>query len=214
MTGSVEVCVSRHNISRKKGIVGLAHWRPTKGLPFAGMKSVGIMHDSGNSCGKKTFLGSEKGLTLVEVLFAAIILGIALVSFSYMFGTAGADIVKLGTQRVCLEVARQEMEDLLNLPYDHPELAATDEVEFNHYRRFRRPPANVKISAVDGDLFVRWAVTYFNDPHGTSQRDYKRILLELYDDLFDEATWSLGSNPSSEIKDLERVVTLTTFIAP
>ncbi len=172
------------------------------------------MHDRGNVRGRETFLGSEKGLTLVEIIIATIILGIAVVSFSYLFGTAGGNIVKLGDQRVCLQLAQQEMEDLLRLPYNDPALAVTN--GFDHYRRFKRPPEDIKSQALDGDLFVRWQVSYFDDPYypnGIGQ-DYKGIILELYDDLFDEATWSLGSNPSGEITDRERVVTLTTFIAP
>jgi len=148
---------------------------------------------------------------LIEVLAAAVILGIAVICFSYMFGTAGADIVKLGNQRVCLQVAQQEMEDLLNLPYNDPALAATG--GFDHSRRFKRPPEDIKNPALDGVLFVRWAVTYFDDPYGTGQ-DYKRIVLELYDDFLDQAIWSQASDPGSEITDVERVVTLTTFITP
>ncbi len=172
-----------------------------------------MMLDRVNRRGEQKLLNSEKGLTLVEIIMATIILGIAVISFSYMFGTAGGNIVKLGDQRVCLQLAQQELEDLLRLPYNDPALAVTG--GFTN-RRFNRPPADTKEQALDGDLFVRWQVSYFDDPYypnGVGQ-DYKAITLELYDDLFDEATWSLGTNPSGEITDRERVVTLTTFIAP
>lgn len=149
---------------------------------------------------------SEKGLTLIEVLTAAVILGIAVIAFSYLFGTAGADIVQLGDERVCLQVAQNEMENLLRLPYDDPALSAG-----RHYRRFKRPPAPSDPD-LDGELFVEWQVTYFDDPYGTGQ-DYKRIALELYDDLLDgDPNWQ-GSDPDIN-RPLERAVTLTTLIAP
>ncbi len=175
---------------------------------------TGMMIDSVNRRVGQNLLNSERGVTLIEIIIAAIILGIAVISFSYMFGTAGGDIVKLGNERVCLQLAQQELEDLLRLPYNDPALAVTN--GFDHYRRFKRPPEDIKNPALDGDLFVRWQVSYFDDPYypnGIGQ-DYKGITLELYDDLFDEATWSLSTNPSGEITDRERVVTLTTFIVP
>jgi prepilin-type N-terminal cleavage/methylation domain-containing protein len=157
--------------------------------------------------GLERSFGSERGLSLIEVLFAAVILGIAVVTFSYLFGTAGADIVQLGNERVCLQVAHQEMEDLLNLPYDDTFLTAG-----RHYRRFKRPPADVKSPELDGELFVEWQVTYFDDPYGTGQ-DYKRIVLELYDDFLDDDPDWVGSDPAVN-EPVERVITLTTFIAP
>jgi len=150
-------------------------------------------------------LDSEKGLTLVEVLVAAVILGIAVISFSYMFGTAGADVIKLGNQRVCLHVARQEMEGLLELPYDAAALTVG-----RHYRRFKGPPADNGLD-LEGHLFVQWQITSVDDPYGTGQ-DYKTIVLELYDDLLDEDPGWQGTDPA--VQPVERVVTLTTIMAP
>jgi hypothetical protein len=152
-------------------------------------------------------LNSKAGVSLVEVLFAAIILGIAVISFSYLFGTAGADVVKLGNDRVSLAVAQHEMEALLDLSYDAPELAVG-----RHYRRFKRPPDPMDPHP-QGDLFVDWNIAVFDDPYGTGQ-DYKTILLVLYDDLLDEETWSQGDDPAGEVKPIERVVTLTALMAP
>ena len=152
---------------------------------------------------------TEAGLSLVEVLLAAVVLGIAVISFSYLFGTAGSDIVRLGHERVSLHVAEQEIEDLLRLPYDDANLTVSN--GFDHYRRFKRPPGPVKTPDPDGELFVQWQVTTCDDPYGNGQ-DYKRITLELYDDLLDvDITWS-GSRPT--VQTGERVVTLSTFIVP
>jgi hypothetical protein len=160
-------------------------------------------------CGIRGALGPEAGLSLVEVLLAAVILGIAVISFSYLFGTAGSDIVRLGSERVSLHVVQQEMEDLRRLPYDHSDLTVSD--GFDHYRRFKRPPASVKTPDVEGELFFQWQVTAFDDPYGRGQ-DYKRIILELYDDFLDGDTSWTGSRPA--VKLAERVVTVSTFVVP
>lgn len=159
--------------------------------------------------GMKRSLDSETGLSLVEVLLAAVVLGIAIISFSYLFGTAGSDIVRLGSERVSLHVAQQEMEDLRRLPYDDANLTVT--TGFDHYRRFKRPPGPVKTPDLDGELFLQWQVTGFDDPYGSGQ-DYKRIILELYDDLLDGDTSWTGSRPA--VKPEERVVTVSMFIVP
>lgn len=158
--------------------------------------------------GIRTSMASEAGVSLVEILIAIIILGLTVISVSYMFGTAEADVIRLGKQRVCLPVAQQEMETLVALPYD-----ATDLTVGRHFRRFRRPPAPPDLD-LNGDLFVEWYIALINDPHGTGQ-DYKTIVLEFFDDLLDEDTWPQGSDPRLEIRDdVERVVTLTTLKAP
>lgn len=154
-------------------------------------------------------LASERGISLVEVLIAAIILGIAVISVSHMFGTAGAEVGKLGNQRVCLQVAQQEMERLLGLPYDDDELDTVG----THSRRFEGPPNDIGVPSLDGNLFVHWQVSYVDDPYGTGQ-DYKLIVLELYDDLLDGDPHWQGSDPSGQLNDVERVVTLTTLMAP
>ena len=159
-------------------------------------------------------LASERGVSLVEVLIAAIILGIAVISVSHMFGTAGADVGKLGNQRVCLQLAQQEMERLLGLPYDDDELDTLG----THSRRFRfefeGPPNDIGVPSLDGNLFVHWQVSYVDDPYGTSQEDYKLIVLELYYDLLDGDPHWQGSDPSGQLNDVERVITLTTLMAP
>ena len=159
--------------------------------------------------GIQSTVSSETGLSLVEVILAAVVLGIAVISFSYLFGTAGSDIVRLGQERVSLYVAEQEIEDLLRLPYNDPGLTVTS--GFDHYRRFKRPPGPVKTPDQDGELFVQWQVTACDDPYGSGQ-DYKGIILELYDDLLDaDVNWS-GSRPA--VQTGERVVTLSTFVVP
>jgi len=156
----------------------------------------------------RTFLIPETGVSLVEVLMAAIVLGIAVVSISHMFGTAGADIGKLGNQRVALQVAQDEMESLLSLPYDDPLLDGT---AGDQYRRFERPP-NTGVPSLTGSLLVRWSVADIDEAANGSGNDYKRIVLELYDDLLDDDIWNSGTLPA--FKPAERVVTLTTLIAP
>ena len=146
-------------------------------------------------------LSSNTGLSLIEVLFAAIILGIAVTSISYMFGTAGADIGKLGDERVCLQLAQEEMERLIGLPYDHEDLA-----EGGDSRRFTRPG-----SEGPADLYVSWDVTLVADPHGSGQ-DYKLIILRLYDDRLDGEAWGPGDPPT--VTPLERIATLATLKAP
>jgi len=101
----------------------------------------------------RSAVDAETGLSLVEVLLAAVVLGIAVISFSYLFGTAGSDIVRLGHERVSLHVAEQEIEDLLRLPYDDANLTVSN--GFDHYRRFKRPPGPVTTPDPDGELFVR-----------------------------------------------------------
>jgi prepilin-type N-terminal cleavage/methylation domain-containing protein len=158
---------------------------------------------------RRRSFGSEKGFSLIEVLLAAVILGIAVISFSYLFGAAGSDIVRLGSERVSLHVAQQEMEDLLRLPYNDPELTVTN--GFDHYRRFKRPPGPVKTADLEGELFLQWQVMACDDPYGSGQ-DYKRITLELYDDFLDgDSSW-VGSHPG--VQPEERVVTVSTFIVP
>ena len=157
----------------------------------------------------RSAVDAETGLSLVEVLLAAVVLGIAVISFSYLFGTAGSDIVRLGHERVSLHVAEQEIEDLLRLPYDDANLTVSN--GFDHYRRFKRPPGPVTTPDPDGELFVQWQVTACDDPYGSGQ-DYKRIALELYDDLLDgDPNW-VGNHP--DVQPQERVVTLSTFIVP
>jgi hypothetical protein len=147
------------------------------------------------------FLTSEKGLSLVEVLFAAVVLGIAVVSVPYMFGTAGQNIGRLGDERVCLAVAQQEMEHILSLPYS---------LIVDGSKRFRRPP-DPTTQDPDGDLFVQWDVTpILDDPHGMGH-EYKLIVLDLYDRRIDNGDWQ-GTTPV--VTPEERVVTLTTFVAP
>lgn len=155
-------------------------------------------------------LASERGVSLVEVLIAAIILGIAVISVSHMFGTAGADVGRLGKQRVCLEVAQQEMERLLGLPYDDDELDTVG----THSRRFKGPPNDIGEPSLIGDLFVQWQVSYVDDRYGTGQEDYKLIVLELFDDFLDGDPHWQGSDPSGQLNDVERVVTLTTLMVP
>ncbi len=156
----------------------------------------------------RTSLTPETGVSLVEVLMAAIVLGIAVVAISYMFGTAGADIGKLGNQRVALQVAQDEMESLLSLPYDDPLLDGT---AGDQYRRFERPP-NTDVTSLTGSLLVRWSVADIDESANGVGNDYKRIILELYDDLLDDDVWATGTLPA--FKPAERVVTLTTLIAP
>lgn len=162
--------------------------------------------------GLERSLSSEKGLSLIEVLLAAIILGIAVISVSYMFGTAGADISKLGNERVCHQVAQDEMERLLGLSYDDPGLIETSAGSPNS-RRLERPPDGNEDP--DGSLLVLWWVTDIDEPANGVGNDYKCIVLQLYDDLVDEdVRWPSGSLSSSDVKVVERVVTLTTIMAP
>ena len=156
--------------------------------------------------GFQTSFHSERGLSLIEVLCAAVILGIAVIAFSYMFGAAGADIVQMGNERVCIQIAQQEMERLVGLPYEDSDLSVG-----RHYRRFRRPPAPTDVD-LDGDLFVEWRVTLHDDPYGNGQ-DYKEAVVVLYDDLLDNDLWAPGNDPV--VNDpRERVATLITLIAP
>ncbi|MBW2059366.1 MAG: type II secretion system protein [Deltaproteobacteria bacterium] len=156
----------------------------------------------------RTYRTSQSGVSLVEILIAIIVLGLAAVSVSYMFGTAGADVDRLGKERVCLGVAQRELEELLSLPDDSPELSVG-----RHFCRFRRPPASPAADS-GGDLFVEWEVVEIDDPYGKGQ-DYKKIVLTLYDDRLDDNAWPLGlSDLDAEVDPVERVITLTTIMTP
>ncbi|MFZ5688133.1 MAG: type IV pilus modification PilV family protein [Bacillota bacterium] len=61
---------------------------------------------------------NEQGLTLVEVLVAIIIIGVALVPVMSMFATGLFTYSKAGTDTLAVNLAQGILEEVMALPYD------------------------------------------------------------------------------------------------
>lgn len=62
-------------------------------------------------------LASEKGVALMEMVMASLVLGIAVVGVSLMFSSARSFVVAQGTTRVTAYLAQDKLEQLLGLGF-------------------------------------------------------------------------------------------------
>jgi prepilin-type N-terminal cleavage/methylation domain-containing protein len=144
-------------------------------------------------------LRDVKGLSLLEVLIAIIILAIALTSISYFFSQARGNIQTFGHMRCGLVLAQDKMEKLKDLGYSHPDLSEgthSDEVDTVP----ERPGPEV---------YREWNVELKRDPADgiADDDDYKLIELKVYDQRLKSGSATLD-DPD------KRVAELKTYISP
>ena len=141
----------------------------------------------------------SKGLSLLEVLIAIIILALSLASISYFFSTARGNIETTGHMRCGLVLAQDKMEELKDLGYSHPNLS-----EGTHSDRVN----STGEAAADGQFYREWTVTDVADPaDGPGDTDYKLVELKVYDQWLNTGNVTLND-------DDKRVAELKTYISP
>jgi prepilin-type N-terminal cleavage/methylation domain-containing protein len=141
----------------------------------------------------------SKGLSLLEVLIAIIILALTLTSISYFFSAARGNIQATGHMRQGLVLAQDKMEELKDLGYFHPDLS-----EGTHSDQLDTVPER------PGPEFYReWRVDLRLDTADgiPDDEDYKHVELKVYDQRL---------NPGNEtLNDLDKkVAELKTYISP
>ena len=149
-------------------------------------------------------LRDERGLSLLEVLIAIIILAVALTSISYFFSQARGNIEVTGRMRCGLALAQDKMEELKDLGYSHDDLTVTDGAP--HSDRVD----SAGIAKADGEFYREWAVTPVDDSAdgtGGGDMDYKLVELKIYDQRLNPGNVTLNN------KD-KLVAELKTYISP
>jgi prepilin-type N-terminal cleavage/methylation domain-containing protein len=149
-------------------------------------------------------LRGERGLSLLEVLIAIIILALALTSISYFFSQARGNIEVCGHMRCGLALAQDKMEELKDLGYSHDDLTVTDGDP--HSDRVDSA-GNIK---ADGEFYREWAVTSVDDladGPGGGDMDYKLVELKVYDQRLNPGNLTLNDND-------KLVAELKTYISP
>jgi prepilin-type N-terminal cleavage/methylation domain-containing protein len=144
-------------------------------------------------------LRDVKGLSLLEVLIAIIILAIALSSISYFFSTARSNIEAAGHMRCGLVLAQDKLEELKDLGYFHADLSEGTQSD---------RVTSTRESAADGEFYREWIVTPVPDPaNGTDEpMDYKLVELKVYDQRL---------SPAEALNhDNKLVAELSTYISP
>ena len=147
----------------------------------------------------RTILKDSKGLSLLEVLIAIIILALALTSISYFFSAARGNIETTGHMRCGLVLAQGKMEELKDVGYSHPDLS-----EGTHSDRVNSRGE----AADDGEFYRQWTVSAVADPaDGPGDTDYKLVDLKVYDQRL---------NPGNEtLNDDDKLVAeLKTYVSP
>ena len=147
-------------------------------------------------------LRDERGLSLLEILIAIIILAVALTSISYFFSQARGNIEICGHMRCGLALAQDKMEELKDLGYSHPDLS-----EGTHFDRV--DSAGNTPATREGEFYRQWIVIPFPDPaNGTDERmDYKLVELKVYDQRLKPGSATLDD-------DDKLVSELKTYISP
>jgi len=147
-------------------------------------------------------LRDERGLSLLEVLIAIIILALALTSISYFFSQARGNIEVCGHMRCGLALAQDKMEELKDLGYSHPDLS-----EGTHSDRVDSD--GTVPTEWEGEFYRQWIVTPVPDSaNGTDEpMDYKLVELKIYDQRL---------NPGSPtLDDADKLASeLKTYISP
>jgi prepilin-type N-terminal cleavage/methylation domain-containing protein len=147
----------------------------------------------------KTIPKDSKGLSLLEVLIAIIILALSLTSISYFFSTARGNIETTGHMRCGLVLAQDKMEELKDLGYSHPDLT-----EGTHSDRVN----STGEAAADGQFYREWTVTDVPDSaDGPGDTDYKLVELKVYDQWLNTGNVTLND-------DDKLVAELKTYISP
>ena len=152
-------------------------------------------------------LRDERGLSLLEVLIAIIILAVALTSISYFFSQARGNIEVCGHMRCGLALAQDKMEELKDLGYSHPDLYVDPDLGVATYSD--RVDSVGDAAAVDRPFYREWTVRAVPDPaNGTDEpMDYKLVELKVYDQRLNPGSPTLddADKLSSELK---------TYISP
>ncbi len=155
----------------------------------------------------RNILRNPKGLSLLEVLIAIIILALALTSISFFFSQARGNIQTFGHMRSGLVLAQDKMEQLKDLGYSHPDLYVNPDWGVATYSD--RVDSVGDPAADDGEFYREWTVSPVTDPaNGTGQAmDYKLVDLKVYDQRL---------NPGDETpNDPNKLVAeLKTYISP
>jgi prepilin-type N-terminal cleavage/methylation domain-containing protein len=144
-------------------------------------------------------LRDVKGLSLLEVLIAIIILAISLTSISYFFSTARSNIEASGHMRCGLVLAQDKTEELKDLGYFHTDLS-----EGTHSDRVN----SMGDAAADGEFYREWIITnVYETADGISgDVDYKLVELRIYDQRL---------SPAEALNhDNKLVAELSTYISP
>jgi len=160
--------------------------------PFFSTDKLHILRDS---------LRDVKGLSLLEVLIAIIILAITLTSISYFFSTARSNIEASGRMRCGLVLAQDKMENLKDMGYFHADLSVgthSDRVD-----SFGDPEAD------DRPFYREWTVTAPPDNADgiADDDDYKLIELKVYDQRLNPGSATLD-DPDKKVAELK------TYISP
>jgi prepilin-type N-terminal cleavage/methylation domain-containing protein len=150
-------------------------------------------------------LRDVKGLSLLEVLIAVIILAIALTSISYFFSRARVNIETSGHMRCGLVLAQDKMETLKDLGYSHPDLSGdlSGETHSDRVDSAGDPDAD------DRPFYREWTVYDIDDDvdgTGPDEVDYKRVELKIYDQRL---------SPAEALNHENKLVAeLRTYISP
>lgn len=150
----------------------------------------------------RNILRNSRGLSLLEVLIAIIILAIALTSISYFFSTARSNIEASGHMRCGLVLGQDKTEELKDLGYFHADLS-----EGTHSDRV---DSAGDPDADDRPFYREWTVYDIDDPAdgtGPDEVDYKRVELAVYDQRLNPGNVTLN--------DINKLVAeLRTYISP
>jgi type II secretory pathway pseudopilin PulG len=115
-------------------------------------------------------LRSQRGISLVEIIVAAVIFAIVAVALVEFYHWGRARIMEVGLRRSALAVAEGKMEELRSLYFTHAQLA-----DGSH------GPENVQVAEnLTGSL--TWsATTYDDDANGYtgSEQDYKEVIVTV-----------------------------------
>jgi prepilin-type N-terminal cleavage/methylation domain-containing protein len=149
----------------------------------------------------RTIPRDSKGLSLLEVLIAIIILALSLTSISYFFSTARGNIEATGHMRCGLALAQDKMEELKDLGYSAPDLS-----EGTHSDRVN----SIGKAAADGKFYREWTITVKYDSAdgaGAGDPDYKLVELKVFDQWLNRGNETLND-------DDKLVAELKTYISP
>lgn len=132
----------------------------------------------------REYVLGQEGFSLLEVVVASVLLGLALIGTGYLFVAGDVNLAEKGHGRGALYATRSQLETLQGLPFSHTDLTAgTHEDPGNPIIIDDRGTA-----ATGDDLqgYCRWQVVDADDPAdggGESEPDYKEVLVEVAEDF-------------------------------
>lgn len=130
-------------------------------------------------------MAGSRGFSLLEVLVAATILGVAVIGTGYLFVAGQGGIEEEDWYRAALQVASRKLEELRGLPLSDPSLAGEPEPGREHLE-----PSNPVLLDDKGtadpfdDLkgYLRWQVVLVDDPLNGTGEDYLLVRVEVSQD--------------------------------